>query len=79
MTAWCASQLHDEAQGVVRRQGAEGLRRKRMGVPAVGDGVPMRGGRDRVRVAVVGETVAVFGRSNRMGMSGIINAVGVCP
>ena len=54
-------QFHDEAQGVVGRQGAEGLRRECVGVPAVGDGVPMRGGRDRVRMAVVGDAVAVFG------------------
>lgn len=54
-------QLHDEAQGVVRRQSAEGLRRERVGVPAVGDGVPVCGGRDRMRVAVVGDAVAMFG------------------
>ena len=54
-------QFHDEAQGVVGRQGAEGLCRERVGMPAVGDGVPMRGGRDRVRMAVVGDAVAVFG------------------
>lgn len=56
-----ALQLHDEAQGIIGRQSAEGLRRERVGVPAVGDGVPVRGGCDRVRVAVVGEAVAVFG------------------
>ena len=54
-------QFHDEAQGVVGRQGAHGLCRECVGVPAVGDGVPMRGGRDRVRMAVVGDAVAVLG------------------
>lgn len=54
-------EFHDEAQGIVGRQGAHGLRRERVGVPAVGDGVPVRRGRDRMRVAVIGDAVAMFG------------------
>ena len=53
-----ALQLHNEAQGIIGRQGAEGLSRKRVGVSAVGTGVSVRGGRDSVRVAGVGDAVA---------------------
>ena len=72
-------QLHDEAQGVVRRQGAEGQSREGVGVPAVGDGVPVRGGRHRVRVAVVGDAVAMRVRADGVGVAGVRDAVGVCP
>ena len=34
-------QLHDEAQGIIGRQSAEGLRRERVGVPAIGEAVAM--------------------------------------
>lgn len=70
-----ALQLHNEAQGIIGRQGAECLRRERVGVPAVGNGVPVRGGRDRVGVAVVGEAVAMRVRADGVGVAGGGNAV----
>lgn len=46
---------------------------------AIGDGVPVRGGRNRVRVAVVGEAVAMCVRTDGMGVAGVGDAMGVCP
>ena len=72
-------EFHDEAQGIVGWQGAEGLRRERVGVPAVGDGMPVCGGRDSMRVAVVDEAVAMCVRADGVGVAGVRDAVSVCP
>lgn len=66
-------QLHDEAQGIIGRQGAEGLSREGVGMPAIGNGVPVRGGCHRVRMAVVGEAVAMRVRAD--GVAGIGDSV----
>ena len=72
-------QLHDEAQGIIGRQSAEGLRRERVGVPAVGNSVPVRGGCDRVGVPIVGDAVAMRVRANSVGVAGVRDAVSMTP
>ena len=72
-------QLHDEAQGIIGRQGAEGLSREGVSMPAIGNGVPVRGGCHRVRMAVVGEAVAMRVRADGVGVAGVRDAVSVCP
>lgn len=74
-----ALQLHNEAQGIIGRQGAEGLSRKRVGVSAVGNGVSVRGGRDSVRVAGVGDAVAMRVRADGVGVAGVGDAVNMTP